>query len=67
MGENGSARQHLLFAWSPSGYALREGQGEPPAVGSELTVAGHELVVTKIGPSPLPADSRPCAYTAGKY
>jgi hypothetical protein len=67
MNVNGGSKQHLLFVWSPGGWELREVEGDPPAVGSELTVAGRELVVTKIGPSPLPADPRPCAYTAGKH
>jgi hypothetical protein len=68
MEENGSARrQYLLFAWSPNGYELRERDGDPPEIGTELQDNGHELVVTKIGPSPLPGDSRPCAYTSGKH
>jgi len=67
MNANGGSKQHLLFAWSPGGWELREAEGDPPAVGTELTVGGRELVVTKVGPSPLPADPRPCAYTAGKY
>jgi hypothetical protein len=68
METNGSAgRQYLLFAWSPAGYELREREGEPPEVGSELDDDGRQLVVTKIGPSPLPGDARPCAYTSGRY
>jgi hypothetical protein len=66
--KNGSAgRGHLLFLWSPDGYRLREVEGEAPPVGSELADDGHELVVTRIGPSPLPGDYRPCAYTTGKH
>jgi hypothetical protein len=66
--DNGGApRRYLLFAWSPAGYALRERTGEPLPVGSELTDDGHQLVVTKVGPSPLPGDDRPCAYTTGKH
>jgi hypothetical protein len=67
--ENGSNSRHqyLLFAWSPGGYSLRERDGDPPEVGTELQDNGHELVVTKIGPSPLPGDSRPCAYTSGRH
>lgn len=53
---------HVLFVWSSSGYALLGRAGEPPAVGSEVGVSGGRRVVTKIGPSPLPGDPRPCAY-----
>ena len=68
MEENGNPRrQYVLFAWSPGGYELRERDGDPPAVGTEFQDNGHELVVTKIGPSPLPGDSRPCAYTSGRH
>jgi len=64
---NGSgARGHLLFVWSPTGYTLAERTGEPPPVGYEFEDGGRRLVVTKIGPSPLPGDLRPCAFSAGK-
>jgi hypothetical protein len=53
---------YLLFVWKPSGYELREEQGEPPAVGSEVDGGDGKLRVTKIAPSPLPNDPRPCAY-----
>jgi hypothetical protein len=53
---------HLLFIWKSSGYELREEQGEPPAVGSEVEADNGKLRVTKIAPSPLPNDPRPCAY-----
>jgi hypothetical protein len=66
--ENGHAgRGYVLFLWSPSGYRLLELDGDPPAVGAELEDDGHLLVVTKIGASPLPGDSRPCAYTTGRH
>jgi hypothetical protein len=53
---------HLLFVWKPSGYELREQEGEPPAVGTEVEEDGQTLRVTKLAPSPLPGDQRPCAY-----
>ena len=53
---------YLLFIWKPSGYELREETGEPPAVGSEVEADNLKLRVTKIAPSPLPNDPRPCAY-----
>jgi hypothetical protein len=60
-------RGHVVFAWSPNGYSLRERDGEVPAVGTELEDEGHSLVVTKVGPSPLPGDPRPCAFTSGRH
>jgi hypothetical protein len=53
---------HLLFVWTTSGYELREQDGEVPAVGSEVEMDGRTLLVTKVAPSPLPHDTRPCAY-----
>jgi hypothetical protein len=53
---------HLLFVWKTSGYELREQDGEVPSVGAEVELDGEALVVTKVGPSPLPGDARPCAY-----
>jgi len=53
---------YLLFVWKPSGYELREGQGDVPVVGAEVEQDNHKLRVTKVAPSPLPGDNRPCAY-----
>lgn len=53
---------YLLFVWTPNGYELREQQGELPEPGAEIEVGEQRLRVTKIGPSPLPGDSRLCAY-----
>jgi len=64
-GNGSGARGHLVFAWSPTGYTLHERSGEPPEVGSELHDGAGELVVVKVGPSPLPGDPRLCAYTSG--
>jgi hypothetical protein len=52
----------LLFLGKPTGYELRERDGEPPAVGSEVEVDEQRVQITKIGPSPLPGDARRCAY-----
>jgi hypothetical protein len=54
--------RYLLFVWKPSGYELREADGEVPAVGAEVEQDGEKLRVTKIAPSPLPGDSRVCVY-----
>ena len=52
---------HLLFVWKPTGYELREREGDVPGVGDEVEEA-RSACVTKIAPSPLPGDPRPCAY-----
>lgn len=64
-GGNGGGRQYLLFVWTPAGYRLEEREGQPPAPGAEIEVGDRRERVTKIGPSPLPGDSRPCAYLIG--
>jgi hypothetical protein len=53
---------YLLFVSKPTGYDLREQEGEPPAVGAQVEQDGKTLRVAKIAPSPLPGDKRPCAY-----
>jgi hypothetical protein len=62
--DNGSTpRGYLLFVWSPTGYTLREVDGEPPILGTEVE---DGLVVTKVGCSPYPRDSRVCVYSMGR-
>jgi hypothetical protein len=63
---SGGRNGHLLLVWSPTGYSLRERDGDPPPVGDELEEDGATLVITKIGPSPLPGDPRPCAFSIGR-
>jgi hypothetical protein len=53
---------HLLFVWSPGGYTLVERSGDPPQPGAEVEDRERRFRVTKIAPSPLPSDRRPCAY-----
>jgi hypothetical protein len=53
---------YLLFVWRPTGYELRERQGELPSVGTVLDEEEGRMLVTRIGPSPLPGDDRRCAY-----
>ena len=53
---------YLLFVSKPSGYELREQEGDPPAVGSEVEADDKRMRVSKIAPSPLPNDDRICAY-----
>jgi hypothetical protein len=53
---------YLVFVWKPTGYELREREGDLPALGSVLDEEDGRMVVTRIGPSPLPGDDRRCAY-----
>ena len=58
-------QRYLLFIWKPSGYELAERQGELPERGDEIELGedgSARFFVSKIGPSPLPGDDRPCAY-----
>ena len=55
--------KHLLFVSKPTGYELRERDGDVPAVGDEVDEDGTRLTITKIAPSPLPGDPRLCAYS----
>ena len=55
---------YLVFVWRPSGYELRERDGEPPSVGDELAEDGTRLSVVKVAASPLPGDDRRCAYVS---
>lgn len=57
---------HLLFVWKTTGYELSEREGEVPTVGSEVETDGRTLLVTKVGPSPLPRDKRLCAYVGSR-
>ena len=53
---------YLVFVWKPTGYELREREGELPSVGSVVDVEEGRFMVTRIGPSPLPGDDRRFAY-----
>ena len=57
---------YLLFVWTPAGYVLREVEGDPPPVGHEFEEGEQTLVISKVGASPLPGDSRACAFSVGK-
>jgi hypothetical protein len=53
---------HLVFVWTPTGYELREHEGEPPQLGATVEEDGKRLRVAKLAPSPFPRDERVCAY-----
>lgn len=61
----GDSSGYLMFVWTPSGYELREADGDVPEPGAEVEVGDRRERVTKIGPSPLPGDDRPCVYLQG--
>jgi len=63
---NGAGGAYLLFVWSPTGYTVRELEGEPPPVGHEFEDGERTLVVNKVGASPFPGDTRRCAFSVGK-
>jgi chromosome segregation ATPase len=51
------------LAFVPGGrYSLVELDASPLTVGLELEIEDDVFVVTRVGPSPLPGDSRRCAY-----
>ncbi len=56
---------YLIFVWTPTGYELREQDGDPPSVGDRVEVDEKRLSITKLGVSPLPGDDRVCAYSMG--
>jgi hypothetical protein len=56
---------YLAFVSTPAGYELREEQGAPPGIGEAVERDGKTWRVVKVGPSPLPHDSRMCAYLQG--
>ena len=56
---------YLLFVWKPTGYELREQDGEPPKPGDRVELDEKQLEITKLGVSPLPGDDRVCAFAQG--
>jgi hypothetical protein len=56
------SRGYLVFVWSPQGYALETRPGDPPAVGAEVEDRERRFRVMKVASSPLPGDTRVCAY-----
>jgi hypothetical protein len=58
-----NAEEHLLFVSTSRGYALVEKEGAPPPLGRDIKMSEQgSFLVAKLGPSPLPNDSRICAY-----
>jgi hypothetical protein len=59
-----TGEQHLLFVSTPRGYSLIERAGPPPPVGGRIEMPEQAVssFVLKLATSPLPNDSRRCAY-----
>jgi hypothetical protein len=59
-----SEEHYLLFVPTPEGYQLVERDGDAPAVLDDVSMPGDEnaFCVIKVACSPLPGDSRVCAY-----
>ena len=53
---------YLLFVPSPQGYRLEQREGPVPDRDEHVEVDGAAFVVSRVGASPLPLDTRPCAY-----
>ena len=54
--------KYLLFVWKPTGYELREQDGEAPSIGAVVELEEGRMQVSRIAPSPMPGDTRRCAY-----
>jgi flavin reductase (DIM6/NTAB) family NADH-FMN oxidoreductase RutF len=54
--------EHLVFVWSPAGYTIGVRPGGAPTPGSAVDERDRRYRVAKVAPSPLPGDSRACAY-----
>jgi len=54
--------EHLVFRWSPAGYALEVRPGDVPPAGMAVHEGEHRYRVAKVASSPLPSDPRACAY-----
>ena len=54
--------EHLIFRWSPTGYAIEVKPGDPPPAGGSVHDGAGRFLVTKVASSPLPRDTRACAY-----
>jgi len=54
----------VLFVPGAEGYRLVSLDVTPPAVGESVEIDGERFEVARVGPSPLPADGRPCVFLA---
>ena len=61
-GEGVTTVEHLVFRWSPTGYAIEVKPGDAPPAGGSIHIGAQRYLVTKVASSPLPRDTRACAY-----
>ena len=59
-----AADRCVLFVPGAEGYRLVSLDVTPPAVGESVEIDGERFEVARVGPSPLPADERPCVFLA---
>jgi hypothetical protein len=55
-----AAVAHTRLVCTPRGYTFADVETPPPVVGSSVEHGGELYTVWRIGPSPLPGDSRRC-------
>ena len=56
---------YLLFVWTPTGYLLREQDGEPPKPGDRVEPTRSTSRSSSSASRPLPGDDRVCAFAQG--
>ena len=54
----------IAFVSSPTGYRIVDRDGVLPSRGETMELEDGRYVVLRHGPSPLPGDTRSCAYLA---
>jgi hypothetical protein len=58
---------HVLFVGGPQGYRLLDCDGPVPGQGEHVDLDGVGHGVLRLGPSPLPADRRRCAFVEQEH
>lgn len=57
--------EYLVYLSTPGGYRLTEARGLLPGGGDPLDEL--DAAVVRVGPSPLPGDSRPCVFATARW
>ena len=63
---NGTERAgYVLFVWSPTGWTLQRARRRPAGRRRDVEAGRRAMLrVSKLGPSPLPGDTRAAARTS---